>query len=1053
MSRAWRRAFLLFSVFGAMTSLVVASAPAATSAAATAAAGTAVRQVAVIPQDAAPATIDDDIGMAGATGFLHRYNFGSQYLWTDYATGRTVPVPALAGSIGVRPAGGDRVAAVNGNTITETDLASMATQRWTMPAGYSALGVSGNSVLALGKSGTGNGSALYLLNFASAGADTVTQVTGLPAGATLFTNQVTIVDAAAMIVRYGVSGTTRYGLLALATAAVTPIPATAGAPVALSANWVGVYDATSGAVRVYSRAGLLDGTDNTATTVTLPGVSGGYEMAFAGDHVIAVPRTAECAYCGYTVKPALDVPLSGAAAVEALPEAQTGTGALAQGPDGAALAVGGTGAADWSVHQLTAGAGGQLNDSALLHLTGPMANAGLTISQGLVRHVEAQPVPGGTPAYLLFNHLIVPDGGQFAGSSPHVAGGRLPAALPCAASASCLRTADGNGYGTSFLAADTATSVNLREVIDANTSSMTLSLGSAGGTIADAGLSYVIVNGVSPARQYLVDVGHRQVSTGPVTGAALWFDTLWRSDGRGRLRASNLDTSTSATPVATRANCTASEIQATQRWIYWSCGTNGPAGVYDLRTRAEITVPAGPMLLGDGYLVHRDPSTGDLVSYDVHADSVAAPVTLATGVPAAPAGSGAAPTDSRNITWAVDKYSGDVAYVAPDDSVHVLSAGVPATPAALTFPPGAWLSNGSVYFGKNGAWTQNVLLSRPVTSWTLTVRAAGTSHVVHTQSGGGARIGFWVTWNGRLGNGTKAYSGRYTWSLTVHSADSATATTVPGSTLTVFCGQIPYRSYDCDGAPGLLADLGGTAGESHWYEGHAFNGKLRDNGYTENWPLCSYTYCVSAIVPFGDISGDGYADVLVRYRTGKLVAYLGIGQGDYNPDGGKKPVSLGTGWNAYRTLAYPGDLTSDGKPDLVGRDTAGRLWLFAGNGKGGFKKRVRIGGSWGGYPRLSGGGDLTGDGTGDLLAVDKAGVMWLFPGNGHGGFKKRVRVSSGWSKYNAVIGIGDLSGRGCDDLVARDRNGTMWRFDGNCKGGFAAPVKIGTGWSKYKGLF
>jgi hypothetical protein len=457
------------------------------------------------------------------------------------------------------------------------------------------------------------------------------------------------------------------------------------------------------------------------------------------------------------------------------------------------------------------------------------------------------------------------------------------------------------------------------------------------------------------------------------------------------------------------------------------------------------------MLLGDGYLVHRDPSTGDLVMYDVHTDSVAAPVSLATGVTANPGGSTA---DGRNITWAVDKYSGDVAYVAADDSVHVLSTGVPATPPALTYPPGAWLSaNSNVFFGQNGAWSQSAMLSRPVTSWVLTIRAAGTSHVVHTESGGGARMGFWLTWNGRLANGAKAYSGRYAWTLTVHTADSATATTVRGATLTVNCGQIPYRSYDCTGAPGLLADLGGALGESHWYEGGNFNGKLQDNGYTDNWPLCSYSSCVSAIVPFGDINGDGYADILVRYRTGKLVAYLGIGQGYYNPSGGIKSRSLGTGWNTYQALAYPGDLTSDGKPDLVGRDSEGRLWLFAGNGKGGFKERVRIGGSWGGYTRLVGAGDLTGDGAGDLLAIDKSGVMWLFAGNGHGGFRKRVRVSSGWSKYNAVIGIGDLGVHGCNDLVARDRHGTMWRFNGNCTGGFAAPVKIGTGWSKYRALF
>lgn len=241
MSGASRRGFLLLvGALGAVASLVVAGAAPVTSA--SAAVSAAVTPVAVIPQDAVPAPVDDQIFMAGTTGFLHKYNFGSQYLWTAYATGQTVPVPSLAGAGALRLAGGDSVAVVTGLTITETDLASMATKQWTLPAGYRALGVSGNSVLTVANSSTGT--ALYLLNFASAGTDTVTPVTGLPAGATLF-GQVTIVDSAAMIIRYTVSGGAHYGLLDLATAAVRPIPVTPGAPMALSDAWVGFYDPTS----------------------------------------------------------------------------------------------------------------------------------------------------------------------------------------------------------------------------------------------------------------------------------------------------------------------------------------------------------------------------------------------------------------------------------------------------------------------------------------------------------------------------------------------------------------------------------------------------------------------------------------------------------------------------------------------------------------------------------------------------------------------------------------------------------------------------------------
>ena len=323
--------------------------------------------------------------------------------------------------------------------------------------------------------------------------------------------------------------------------------------------------------------------------------------------------------------------------------------------------------------------------------------------------------------------------------------------------------------------------------------------------------------------------------------------------------------------------------------------------------------------------------------------------------------------------------------------------------------------------------------------------------VVGTGSGGAARAGVFASWNGRLPGGAEPYSGLYTWSLSATTPDSSARFRVPGSTLLVQCGRIPFRSYDCNGEPSLLADNAAFGGGSDWYNGTA-TGRLYDNGLTDNWPLCPQRPCVSTIVPFGDVNGDGFADILVRYGSGVLRAYLGSGSTGFGPQG-TKSISFGNGWNAYNALAYPGDLTRDGKPDLVARDGKGRLWLFASTGKGKFRARARISGEWGGYARLIGAGDLTGAGVGDLLAIDKSGVMWLFTGNGHGGFLPRHRVSSGWSRYNTVIGIGDLSIDGCNDLVARDRQGTLWRFDGNCRGGFGRPVKISTGFGKYQALF
>jgi hypothetical protein len=245
--------------------------------------------------------------------------------------------------------------------------------------------------------------------------------------------------------------------------------------------------------------------------------------------------------------------------------------------------------------------------------------------------------------------------------------------------------------------------------------------------------------------------------------------------------------------------------------------------------------------------------------------------------------------------------------------------------------------------------------------------------------------------------------------------------------------------------------MGDWRGESHWYEGTS-NGGLRDNGFTEDWLLGSAgNWQFDAIVPFGDFDGDGVPDVLARDGTGVLHAYLGIGQTDYDPTS-VKSITLGSGWKGY-TLAAPGDLNRDGKPDLLARDSAGRLWLYAATGKGSMSSRVQVGSGWSMYRRLVGAGDLNGDGAGDLLAIDGSGVMWRYYGTGKGGLGSRVQVGSGWGGYNAVIGIGDLNLDGHNDLIARDSAGNLWEYPGNGAGGFGARLRVGTGFQGYQAIF
>ncbi|MFE3071831.1 FG-GAP-like repeat-containing protein [Streptomyces sp. NPDC059247] len=236
-----------------------------------------------------------------------------------------------------------------------------------------------------------------------------------------------------------------------------------------------------------------------------------------------------------------------------------------------------------------------------------------------------------------------------------------------------------------------------------------------------------------------------------------------------------------------------------------------------------------------------------------------------------------------------------------------------------------------------------------------------------------------------------------------------------------------------------------------------------------------------------DYSGDGVPDLLAQDAAGVLWRYDGDGKG-----GLKSRVKIGWGWKGYRFTAV-GDLSGDGFPDVLAQDAAGDLWRVDGDGLGGLRPKVKIGWGWQ-KMRLTASGDFrdehpvgTGSRTPDVLAIDAQGAMWVYAGNGKGGFLPRVQYGSGYQNYQ-VTAVGDLAGKGATahlaqdvagnlfrygpgrekigwgwknltltgagdmtkdgvpDVIARDTAGDLWRYDGDGKGGLKSRVKIGWGW-------
>jgi peptidoglycan/xylan/chitin deacetylase (PgdA/CDA1 family) len=100
------------------------------------------------------------------------------------------------------------------------------------------------------------------------------------------------------------------------------------------------------------------------------------------------------------------------------------------------------------------------------------------------------------------------------------------------------------------------------------------------------------------------------------------------------------------------------------------------------------------------------------------------------------------------------------------------------------------------------------------------------------------------------------------------------------------------------------------------------------------------------------------------------------------------------------------------------------------------------------------GNDWNGDGAADLVAREHAtGYLWLYPGNGRGGFLTRTQIGRGWQAMDAIVGAGDFNGDGKPDLIAREHaTGYLWLYPGNGRGGFLTRTQIGRGWQAMDAL-
>ncbi|MFD6619025.1 FG-GAP repeat domain-containing protein [Streptomyces albidoflavus] len=988
-----------------------------------------------------PGTIKNADG-AGAEGVFHRMESPADprarnLVWTRYADGETFPVPAEYTSAATRATGSDFLARTDGDTVVLWDAAEGTSHTVRVPEGYKWLVEYGSTVVTYTTVTNADGSASHTMHLLTPGADGTTRdvaVHGLPAGSAV--GAPVGGDATSYFFNGRVDGSTRVIEADMTTGEVrgwtAPLP-TGYNLGAIGPGHVALYGRTPEDVLVLDRSDL--GAAPTSLLLEEGWVRPADDLAVVGDWLVYTPVAR---YTG-TVRA---VPMAGGDAVTLVP--QMNRPAISAGPGGTAVAIGKAADGEQALLRIAAGDDGRPAVGVAKRLPRPESTIdGVALTQGklivtdtsngrrddYVRQVDHAPGTG------------VPQVGE---RSPFTPGSDVLLGPDCpAADGSCSAvhgTTDGRILWTEHEQSGERLRVNGPGDHDLDEFGIPL-----GARVTDVSGQYVIYT--AGTKQYVQRFGN---SAGPTVvrdagAAALWGAVLWTPGTTpGTVTATDLTTKATVGTVDTGAGCAPAELQALGRLLYWSCGPDGPAGVYDRTSKRTMPVPAGEALLGDGYVVTHDKAAGKLVLTPLGAAGAGPARTIGdlpdTGVP------------QRHVRWTVDKSGADIAYVDAQERVHLVPSGQPTSPLSLMAPPDNAASLSATTEDVDPQRLTTLLLSKPTSEWTLTVRSHATKAVVDIRSGGAGRGVVEVGWHGRdyrFGAFGDRFlpRGRYDWTLEVRPADGSAALRTTGSVR--LAEGAPVRRDHA--GPGTTLDGNGdlltlnSSGAFTFQQGNGaggFTGKTAASG----WPT------TTKAVPFGDLNGDNCNDVLVRVASGELRSYR---PGCDKPLAPSVPYTkIGSGWNNYDSLVSPGDLNGDGLPDLLARKiSTGDLYAYPGRSDGTLSTRTRIGAGWSGYT-IAPAGDVNGDGIGDVFARRKDGTLFRYEGAGDGTWKQRTQLFQNWgNSYNAVIGVGDLTGDGRDDLIARDTSGNLYRYSGTADGKLTSRSRIAGGWNAYKGIF
>ncbi|MDX2541880.1 hypothetical protein ACOT81_34000 [Streptomyces sp. WI04-05B] len=706
-----------------------------------------------VPAQAAPA-VDPPVGTVrlasekpatvayrwvGSSGFQYTSTGTDPVLSVDYPG--TVP-PDHAGPDDLA-SGTDVITAFSGSTVTQKHRSTGVTATFTIPAGQSVRSAPGWSVLTLDTAGT-----LHVLRAAADGTTSDVPVTGLPAGAEP-TTYVKGGSVRRIAVVYTLDGVTSVGLVDLADGTFrTYVTGVATSPpVRFNDRWL-VADWES--IRVDAEPG----TEPTALTrwgAELEAVVGDQLLIGNPDFVLG------------GTKPALTArSLVSGATYTVLAES---SGNFAPTPDGGALATAGPSSLDWNVHRVTPTEDGRTATEKVVNIPAYSTRVdGLALAGGELMLYGG--TPGGLGSYRYNSFQLDPSAEPVGGQTKR---GPALSQVTCLPGDAACPQLEALGDGRVASLWSTADGEQSMTVVGLDTVTITsVRTGDSAGRIPSGTGRYVLYNGGTPGVQQVFDFPRAATAgttalTRTRTPAAVWGQVLWTTGStQGTVVGTHLKTQQTVATLATGAPCTPTDIQAVNTWLYWTCGTAGPAGVYDRATNRNIPVPSdqAPARLADGYLLRENRTAHQLLLTDFHTG--AATTRIVASLPTADQNTG-----GSNGRWAVDRFGGDIAYLTSTyGQVALVDSGVPASSLAQleaqTDPRPGGPTTGS-------PWLPVWQLNKPAT-WILTLaNSAGTT--VRTLTGSTTAAAVRASWDGLWSDGRRA-SGTYTWKLTAQPDDA-----------------------------------------------------------------------------------------------------------------------------------------------------------------------------------------------------------------------------------------------------------------------------------------